>query len=169
MAIRQNYGAALVVASEDSRRKELYAQYDAMCKEVDEKEQKFESLKALFPNGVPAREEFKEQLQFIRNIENKKTKIKGLELNQQECDRWNRLQEMFEIEVPVSNAAGIDGSLYLDIKSLKLDTEDDTEDGTWMKLSDDPDYVNGFLILNSRTINLAAKLLTESIIKRASK
>ena len=33
--IRQNYAAALVVASEESRKKELYAQYDAMCKDVD--------------------------------------------------------------------------------------------------------------------------------------
>lgn len=71
---------------------------------------------------------------------------------------FNASTKLFEIEVPVSNATGIDGSLYLDIKSLGLDS-----------IQGDPDYVNGFLILNSRTINLAAKLLTESIIKRTSK
>ena len=82
---------------------------------------------------------------------------------------FNASTKMFEIEVPVSNAAGIDGSLYLDIKSLKLDAENDAENWAGLKLADDPDYINGFLILNSRTINLAAKLLTESIIKRTSK
>ena len=40
--IRKNYTEALVAAGEDSRRKALYAQYDAMCQEVEEKERKTE-------------------------------------------------------------------------------------------------------------------------------
>lgn len=98
--IRQNYAAALVVASEESRKKELYAQYDAMCKDVDEKEANLNSLKEYFPKGVPTKEEFKEQLQNVRNMENSKAQLKGLELTINEHELWNKLQEMFETDVP---------------------------------------------------------------------
>lgn len=70
---------------------------------------------------------------------------------------FNASTKMFEIEVPVSFAEGFDGSLYLDAGSLGLDA------------ADDEDYVNGFLILNPRTINLAAKLLTIAMIERNNK
>ncbi len=100
MGIRQNYAAALVVASEESRKKELYAQYDAMCKEVDEKEAKVNELKEFFPNGVPEKAEFKEQMKNVRTMENKEAELKGLELTINELETWNKLEEMFEEEVP---------------------------------------------------------------------
>lgn len=102
MGIRQNYASALVVASEESRKKALYLQYDAMCKEVDEKEKKVNELKEFFPNGVPKKEEFKEQLQNVRNMESKKAQLKGLELSVGEHEIWNKLQVMFEEEVPTT-------------------------------------------------------------------
>ena len=100
--IRQNYAQALVVASEESRKKELYTQYDALCKEVDEKEQRVNELKAFFPNGVPEKEEFKELMQHVRNMENKEVQLKGLELSVSEHEAWNKLQSMFESEVPTT-------------------------------------------------------------------
>lgn len=109
MGIRQNYAQALVVASEESRKKELYMQYDALCKEVDEKEEKLNELKGFFPNGVPQKEEFKEQMQHVRNMENKKAQLKGLELTVAEHEAWNKLEAMFEVEVPTVKQ--IDASL----------------------------------------------------------
>lgn len=100
MGIRQNYAQALVVASEESRKQELRMQYDALCKDVDEKEEKVNALKAFFPNGVPQKEEFKAQMQFVRNMENKKAQLKGLELTAGEYETWKGLEAMFEAEVP---------------------------------------------------------------------
>ena len=64
----------------------------------------------------------------------------------------------FEIEVPIENAVGLAGagesSLYMDARSLGLDIEED------------PDCVNGYLILNPRTVNLAASLIVEQILQR---
>lgn len=74
---------------------------------------------------------------------------------------FNASTKMFEIEVPVSNVEGMDGSLYIDVRSLGLE-----EESALFNIEEDPDYVNGFIILNSRTINLVAGLLTESIIRR---
>lgn len=70
---------------------------------------------------------------------------------------FNASTKMFEIEVPVSSAEGFDGSFYLDVGSLGLDA------------ADDEDYVNGFLILNPRTINLAARLLTIAMVKKSNR
>ena len=98
--IRQNYAQALVVASEESRKKELYVQYDALCKEVEEKEEKLNALKAYFPNGVPSKDEFRELMQNVRNMENREVQLKGLELSVNEHDSWNKLQGMFESDVP---------------------------------------------------------------------
>ncbi len=79
---------------------------------------------------------------------------------------FNASTRMFEIEVPVSNAAGFDGMPYLDLKPLGLDSG---QSQFPFDLRNDPDYVNGFLILNPRTINLIGRLLTESIILKNSK
>lgn len=100
MEIRKNYAAALVLASEDSRKKELYVQYDAICKDVAEKENKVEELKEFFPNGVPAKEEFQEQMKNARAVEAKKAQLKSLELTINEHESWSKLHEMFEFEVP---------------------------------------------------------------------
>lgn len=100
METRQNYAAALVVASEESRRQELLVQYDAMCKDVDEKEKRVEELNALFPNGIPEKAEFKEQMQNVRSMEHKQAQLKGLELTASEHETWKKLQDMFEQDIP---------------------------------------------------------------------
>ncbi len=111
LAIRKSYGEALVVASEDSRKRELYAQYDAMCKEVEEKEKQKDTWKEVFPMGVPSTEAFVEQLAIARKMEGAKTTLKGLELSISEHEEWSKLQEMFEKEVP--SESNIDFSIEM--------------------------------------------------------
>ena len=131
--IRQNYASALVVASEESRKKELYAQYDVMCREVDEKEQKLNEYKTYFPNGVPEKDEFKEQLQNARNMENSRVQLKGLELSISEHESWKKLQEMFETEVPTIEQ--IDTSLET-LASAEKQKENLVELETHLKLAE---------------------------------
>jgi len=100
LGIRKSYGEALVVASEDSRKKELYAQYDAMCKEVEEKERQKDAFLSFFSNGVPTASEFQEQIVIARKMETAKTTLQGLELSISEHEEWSKLQDMFEKEVP---------------------------------------------------------------------
>lgn len=111
LVIRKSYAEALVVASEDSRKKELYMQYDAMCKEVEEKEQQRDSFKEVFSAGVPSTEEFQAQLSIARKMEEAKTTLKGLELSISEHEDWSMLQEMFETEVP--SESNIDFSIEM--------------------------------------------------------
>ena len=111
LSIRKSYAEALVVASEDSRKRELYAQYDALCKEVDEKEAQRDAGKVHFPMGVPTAEEFKAMLASIRKMEEAKTTLKGLELSISEHEEWSKLQEMFETEVP--SESNIDFSIEM--------------------------------------------------------
>ena len=98
--IRKNYTEALVAAGEDSRRKALYAQYDAMCQEVEEKERKTESYKTYFPAGIPTEEEFQTQLQNIAKINEMKNALLEYEFSAEEIEEYGRLSEMFENKVP---------------------------------------------------------------------
>lgn len=100
LQIRKSYASALVVASEDSRRKELHSQYDALCKEVEEKEKKTKGFETYFPMGIPTAREFSEYIAIARKVEEAKTTLKGMELSITEHEEWNQLQEMFRKEVP---------------------------------------------------------------------
>lgn len=100
LGIRKSYGEALVLASEDGRKKELYAQYDMMCKEVEEKEKQKDAFQSIFPAGVPEAAEFQEQIAVARKMENVKNTLQRLELSISEHEEWSILQEMFEKEVP---------------------------------------------------------------------
>ena len=100
LSIRKSYAEALVVASEDSRKRELYAQYDAMCADIEEKEKHRDACKGVFPMGVPSAEEFKKQFAAVRKFEEAKVTLKGMELSISEHEEWSTLQEMFENEVP---------------------------------------------------------------------
>ena len=65
---------------------------------------------------------------------------------------------VFREEVPIENARGLvsegEPAVYLDAESLGLD------------MSGDPDCINGYLILNPRTVNAAAGLIIEQILQR---
>lgn len=100
LSTRQNYADALVTASEDSRKKALYAQYDALCQEVEEKEKQKLSYKDIFPAGVPTEAEFQEQLQNISKMQMAKTAANGYEFSNEELDTYGMLCEMFETKVP---------------------------------------------------------------------
>lgn len=56
----------------------------------------------------------------------------------------------FEIDVPVQR---LEDECFLDVQDLGID------------LHDDPDCVNGYLILNSRTVNRVSALITEKILE----
>lgn len=98
--IRKSYADALVVASEDSRNQELRAQYDRICQEVNEKEEKLLEYQKIFPKGVPTAQEFQEQMQGIRQMENADSSAKSYELTLEEFETLNHLEEMFDKETP---------------------------------------------------------------------
>ena len=110
-AIRKEYADALVMASEDSRRKALYAQYDIMCQETEEKEKNRDAYKRLFPVGVPAEAEFQTQMQNVGKMKEAQTAARGYELSIEELEEYSKLQEMFEEAVPTDE--DIDASLAM--------------------------------------------------------
>ncbi|HHW95087.1 MAG TPA: ribonuclease H-like domain-containing protein [Mogibacterium sp.] len=62
---------------------------------------------------------------------------------------FNARTGLFEVSVPVSK---YQDHFFLDIQSMGID------------ISSDPDYINGYLILNSRTINRLSSILVEKIV-----
>lgn len=100
LRIRKDYASALVIASEDSRRKELYAQYDVLCKEVEEKEQARDAFKVIFPVGVPSRQAFEAQMKNVRQMEDAKATIRNQEMTNAEKETWGKLSDMFAEEQP---------------------------------------------------------------------
>lgn len=60
----------------------------------------------------------------------------------------------YEIDVPVQR---LEDECFLDIQALGID------------LHDDPDCVNGYLILNSRTVNRVSSLITEKIHEKINR
>ena len=57
----------------------------------------------------------------------------------------------FEIDVPVER---LDHECYIDVQSLGLD------------MNDDPDCVNGYLILNSRTVNILSSAIADIAVEK---
>ena len=98
--VRKEYAQCLTDASEDSRKQALYAQYDAICKDVEEKTQKRDEYKKLFPAGVPTEEEFQTQMKYVSNMKEAHTASRGYELNTEEVEEYTKLQKMFEHSVP---------------------------------------------------------------------
>lgn len=121
LMIRKNYAETLVTASEDSRRKALYAQYDAMCRDVEEKEQKRDSYKNLFPVGVPAEAEFQAQMQNVAKMNEAQSTAHGYELSIEELEEYSKLEEMFESKVPTD--ADIDAALQMFVEIDKQKEE----------------------------------------------
>lgn len=119
LEIRKNYAQALVVASEDSRKRELLAQYDAICKDLEDKEQKRDACKSVFPLGVPTAQEFQTQLTVARRLEESQATLKGLELSLSEHEEWSRLNDMFEREVPSENNIDFSIEMLLDVEKQK--------------------------------------------------
>lgn len=109
--IRKDYAAALVIASEDARRKELYAQYDALCREVAEKEERMNAFHSIFGAGVPTEQEFEQQMKNVRLMEDAKAMVRNQTFTEAEQEEWNKLSGMFESEIPAEDR--IDAAIHM--------------------------------------------------------
>ncbi len=109
--IRKDYAAALVIASEDARRKELYAQYDALCREVAEKEERMNAFQSIFGAGVPTEQEFEQQMKNVRLMEDAKAMVRNQTFTEAEQEEWNKLSGMFESEIPAEDR--IDAAIHM--------------------------------------------------------
>lgn len=119
ISVRKNYVDALVVAGEDSKRQALYAQYDALCQELEVKEKKRDSYHLIFPAGIPAEVEFQTQLQNVSKMQMAQTAAQSYELAAEEAEEYSTLAEMFEAGVPTEG--DIDSKLqkFVEIDKLK--------------------------------------------------
>lgn len=118
-AIRKSYADALVVASEDSRKKALMAQYDAMCLEVEEKENKMNAYKGAFPVGVPAESEFQAQMQNISKMKEAQTTAHGYEMSIEEMEEYGKLEDMFSSQVPTDEDIDVALEMFKEIDKQK--------------------------------------------------
>ena len=109
--IRKDYAAALVIAGDDARRKELYAQYDELCQDVEKKEERMNSFKSVFPVAVPSAAELEEQMRYARLLEDAKAAVRNQKFTQTEQETWNALQHMFQKEKPSDE--GIDAAIQM--------------------------------------------------------
>jgi len=119
--IRQNYADALLVASEDSRRKELYAQYESICREVVEKEKKRDFYEQFFPIGIPTEIEFQIQMQNLNKMNELQITSRGYEMTIEEAKEFQQLGEMFDTKVPTEE--DIDAALQMHAKIDKQKEE----------------------------------------------
>ncbi len=119
LRIRKNYADALVIASEDSRKEELYKQYDALCQEVKEKEAALEVYSKVFPKELPSKGEFETQMQNVRVLEELHTSLRHVEFTDAEKKDWEVLHDMFGEKTP--SVEGIDAAISAlsDVDKLK--------------------------------------------------
>lgn len=119
ISVRKNYVDALVVAGEDSKRQALYAQYDALCQELEEKEKKRDSYHLIFPAGIPAEVEFQTQLQNVSKMQMAQTAAQSYELVAEEAEEYSALAEMFEAGVPTEGDIDATLQMFAEIDKLK--------------------------------------------------
>ena len=100
LGIRKNYVDALVIASEDSRKQELYRQYDALCQDVKDKEEALVVFSKVFPKELPEKHEFDTQMQNVRRLEELHTSMRHVELTAEEQKDFDRFSKMFGDKKP---------------------------------------------------------------------
>lgn len=93
--IRRNYSDALLLASEESQRKVLFAQYHKLCQETEEKKKKLEELSVCFPKGIPSVDEFKEQIQLAQQMDVTEMTTGAYELTIEECELLCLFEERY--------------------------------------------------------------------------
>lgn len=98
--MRKNYTDALVIASEESRKEALRQQYQALCEDVDGKEQALQAFQEIFPIRVPEESEFAQQLQNIQEMTSLSALLKKSELSDEEKGQYDKFLEMFELKIP---------------------------------------------------------------------
>ena len=119
LTVRKQYAEALVVASEDSRRKALHAQYDALCQETGEKEKKRNEYKTLFPIDVPVEAEFQTQMRNVGKMNEVLAASRSYELSLEEMEEYSKLQEMFEEQVPLDEDIEAALQMFSEIEKQK--------------------------------------------------
>ena len=119
LAIRKNYADALVIASEDSRKRELYKQYEALCQDASEKEEALSVFAKVFPKEVPEKHEFDEQMQHVRLLEELNTSMRHVELTEEEQRGYEKLSSMFADKKPTVEAIDTALSALGDVDKLK--------------------------------------------------
>lgn len=93
--IRSQYASALQLASEESRRESLQANYEGIVKEVQEKQGALEQYTQLFPKRVPEDEEFQEKNQQVQMLGVLKTTLFNIGLTEEEQEQYRELSGMF--------------------------------------------------------------------------
>ena len=119
LTVRKNYADALVAASEDSKRKTLYAQYDALCQDVEEKEKKKTVYNQIFPAGMPTEAEFQVQLQNISKMQIALTTAKNYDLSPEDAEEYKKLKEMFETKIPTEKEIDEALEMFVEIDKQK--------------------------------------------------
>lgn len=119
LRIRKSYADALVIASEDSRKRELYIQYENLCKDAEEKEAVFQNFSKLFPKDVPSKHEFDVQMQNVRTLEEINTSLRHVELSPEEQEDWTALETMFGEKKPTEEAIDTAISTLEEVDRLK--------------------------------------------------
>lgn len=109
--VRKNYAQMLILASEESKRKVLYAQYEEMCKEEEEKRVQMETLSSFFSSGVPAINELQEQIQIAHEMKAKEGTISSYELTMKEYEVLSLLEEKYKDRKPTDEQ--IEGSIQM--------------------------------------------------------
>ena len=107
------------VKNEESRKKELYLQYDAICKEADEKEDRKNALSAVFSNGIPKDEEFEGILRIAHEMKATKSAMNGMELTWEERESLEELDTMFAIQTPEETEIDAALRMFADIDKQK--------------------------------------------------
>lgn len=128
--IRGQYAMALQVASEESRREGLKANYESLCQEVSDKKAALEPYEKLFPNRVPSDEEFRDKNQEVQMLGVLKTTLYNIGLTDEEKTTQKKLQDMFEKGIPTD--ADID---VIDQKVDKLNRYKDERSQLESKMS----------------------------------
>lgn len=141
--IRSQYASALQLASEESRRESLKANYDSIVKELEEKRTALEQYKAFFPKRVPKEEEFQEKNQQVQMLGVLKTTLYNIGLTEEEQEQYERLSGMFAGGQPQASQieemdAKLDKLARCQEERSKLETKMSYYEAIAMKQDDTP-------------------------------
>lgn len=101
LVVRRSYADALVLASEERERKVLYAHYQELCQQLEEKRGCLEDISIYFPKNIPSLNEFKEHLQIANQIDMHESALLNCELTIEERQRLDRLEEKYGQKRPM--------------------------------------------------------------------
>lgn len=98
--IRLEYGKALQVASEDSRRTEAKRNYNALCDDVEEKLKIYQEYADSFDGNIPTDDEFKRWSEKARKLEDKIVIARNLAFSDDETKEYERIKKSLNNKIP---------------------------------------------------------------------